>query len=293
MLGYGAMELRGQPRGPAITDEAGRPGAQRRARRGDQPDRHLGRLRPQRGAHRPLPRPPEGRVLPGHQVRLPAGPARDTPPPYPHDYRPANVRAGVEQSLRRLGTDQLDLVQVHMSPSRDQLEQDGPSGPAVPPRRGQGPVHRHVGHRSRTCRTTSRWACSTCSRSRTRRCSASTRTLISEAAAAGAGTIIRGGVGPRHAGRRQDRRAGPDRRCRMARAEDRWERRRPRRPARRHEPRWSSCCGSRSAIPACTPRSSAPRTRSTSRQPGRGRAGPLPGDVYAEALRRLPAPAGR
>ena len=30
----------------------------------------------------------------------------------------------MEQSLRRLGTDRLDLVQVHMSPSRAQLEQD-------------------------------------------------------------------------------------------------------------------------------------------------------------------------
>ena len=42
----------------------------------------------------------------------------------PHDYRPVNVRAGVERSLRRLGTDRLDLVQVHMSPSRSQLEAD-------------------------------------------------------------------------------------------------------------------------------------------------------------------------
>jgi aryl-alcohol dehydrogenase-like predicted oxidoreductase len=49
----------------------------------------------------------------------------DAPPPYPHDYSPGNVRAGVEQSLRRLGTDRLDLVQVHMSPSRTQLEQEG------------------------------------------------------------------------------------------------------------------------------------------------------------------------
>ena len=42
-------------------------------------------------------------------------------PPYPHDYSPANVRADVEQSLRRLRTDRLDLVQVHMSPSVEQL----------------------------------------------------------------------------------------------------------------------------------------------------------------------------
>jgi aryl-alcohol dehydrogenase-like predicted oxidoreductase len=43
-------------------------------------------------------------------------------PPFPHDWRAANVRAGVEQSLRRLRTDRLDLVQVHMSPSREQMQ---------------------------------------------------------------------------------------------------------------------------------------------------------------------------
>jgi len=45
-------------------------------------------------------------------------------PPFPHDYSPGNVRAGVEQSLRRLGTDRVDLMQVHMSPGRAQMEAD-------------------------------------------------------------------------------------------------------------------------------------------------------------------------
>jgi aryl-alcohol dehydrogenase-like predicted oxidoreductase len=44
--------------------------------------------------------------------------------PAPHTYTRANVRAGVEQSLRRLRTDHLDLVQFHGSPSREQLEAD-------------------------------------------------------------------------------------------------------------------------------------------------------------------------
>ena len=48
------------------------------------------------------------------QVRLPAGDARW----HPHDFSPANIRAGVEQSLRRLTTDRVDLLQVHASPSR-------------------------------------------------------------------------------------------------------------------------------------------------------------------------------
>ena len=54
----------------------------------------------------------------------PIEPPADTPPPYPHDYSPGNVRADVEQSLRRLRTDRLDLVQVHMSPSQATLEQN-------------------------------------------------------------------------------------------------------------------------------------------------------------------------
>ena len=40
-----------------------------------------------------------------------------------HDFGPENVRAAVEQSLARMQTDRIDLVQVHMSPSRDTLEQ--------------------------------------------------------------------------------------------------------------------------------------------------------------------------
>ncbi len=42
-----------------------------------------------------------------------------------HDFSPENVRAGVEQSLKRMKTDHLDLVQVHSSPSREVLEKHG------------------------------------------------------------------------------------------------------------------------------------------------------------------------
>ena len=42
----------------------------------------------------------------------------------PHDFSRANVRAGVEQSLRRLKTDYLDIVQFHVSPSRTALEEN-------------------------------------------------------------------------------------------------------------------------------------------------------------------------
>jgi len=43
----------------------------------------------------------------------------------PHIFTAENVVAGVEQSLRRMKTDYLDVVQFHHSPSRAQLEEGG------------------------------------------------------------------------------------------------------------------------------------------------------------------------
>jgi aryl-alcohol dehydrogenase-like predicted oxidoreductase len=124
ILGYGAMELRGEPRGPRIED--------------DDAGNLLNAVldggitlidtSPDYGRSEEL----IGRFA-GHRrdefflaskcgclLELPT----DTPPPYPHDYSPANVRAVVERSLRRLRTDRLDLVQVHMSPSVEQLREN-------------------------------------------------------------------------------------------------------------------------------------------------------------------------
>jgi len=42
-----------------------------------------------------------------------------------HTYTGENVRAGIEQSLRRLRTDHLDVVQVHGNPTRKELEDGG------------------------------------------------------------------------------------------------------------------------------------------------------------------------
>jgi aryl-alcohol dehydrogenase-like predicted oxidoreductase len=124
ILGYGAMELRGQPRGPEIADgDAGR----------------LLNAVLDGGINLLDTSPDYGRseeligTYVGHRrdefflaskcgclLEVPA----DATPPYPHDYRPENVRADVEQSLRRLLTDHLDLVQVHMSPSKATLEEN-------------------------------------------------------------------------------------------------------------------------------------------------------------------------
>jgi aryl-alcohol dehydrogenase-like predicted oxidoreductase len=125
ILGYGAMELRGAPQGPEITNaEAGR-------LLGEVLDSGINLI--------------DTSIDYGFSEELIGqhiGSRRDdfflaskcgcllsvspgAMPPYPHDYSAANVRAGVEQSLRRLRTDHLDLVQVHMSPSVAELEASG------------------------------------------------------------------------------------------------------------------------------------------------------------------------
>jgi aryl-alcohol dehydrogenase-like predicted oxidoreductase len=122
ILGYGAMELRGGPRGPEIADEE----AGRLLNAVLDGGINLIDTSPDYGRSEEL----IGSYI-GHRrdefflaskcgcpLEFPA----DARPPYPHDYSPENVRADVEQSLRRLRTDYLDLVQVHMSPSQATLE---------------------------------------------------------------------------------------------------------------------------------------------------------------------------
>jgi aryl-alcohol dehydrogenase-like predicted oxidoreductase len=124
ILGYGAMELRGQPRGPEITDEdAGRvlnavldgginliDTSPDYGRSEELIGTHIGHRRDE--------------FFLASKCGCPVEFPTDVPPPYPHDYSPRNVRADVEQSLRRLRTDRIDLVQVHMSPSKAALEEN-------------------------------------------------------------------------------------------------------------------------------------------------------------------------
>ena len=124
ILGYGAMELRGLPRGPQVTDQD----AGRLLNAVLDGGINLIDTSPDYGRSEEL----IGSYI-GHRrdefflaskcgcpIEVPA----DAPPPYPHDYSPGNVRADLEQSLRRLRTDRLDLVQVHMSPSKATLEEN-------------------------------------------------------------------------------------------------------------------------------------------------------------------------
>jgi aryl-alcohol dehydrogenase-like predicted oxidoreductase len=124
ILGYGAMELRGTPRGPAI-DEAQAGQVLNAVLDGGI---NLIDTSPDYGGSEEL----IGRYV-GHRreeyfLASKCGCPLDVPanatPPYAHDYRPENIRAGIERSLRRLDTDRLDLLQVHMSPSRAKMEAD-------------------------------------------------------------------------------------------------------------------------------------------------------------------------
>ncbi|MEZ4503690.1 MAG: aldo/keto reductase [Dehalococcoidia bacterium] len=111
-----------------------------------------------------------------------------------HVYTPENIVAGVEQSLRRMKTDYLDIVQFHGSPSREVLEANG----ALDALRGlqQAGKVRHLGmsgtipnlahHIDMGAFDEFQIPYSALQREH--------EALISRAAEAGAGTVIRGGV---------------------------------------------------------------------------------------------------
>ena len=126
----------------------------------------------------------------GCQVEPP--PPADAFPDHRFDRR--NIRAGVEQSLRRMRTDHLDLVQVHMSPSRSTLEEHD-SIAELEALRDEGKV-RFIGmsgtlpelpdHIGMGVFDAFQIPYSALERDH--------EALITDAAEAGAGTIIRGGV---------------------------------------------------------------------------------------------------
>lgn len=125
VLGYGGMELRGPPRVPAVDE------ADAAALIGELLDGGVNVIDTSvdYGASEET----LGRTLGSRRDEVflctkcgcSLDPAAGQSGPYQHDWSPENVRAGIEQSLRRLATDRVDLLQVHMSPSRSQLESDG------------------------------------------------------------------------------------------------------------------------------------------------------------------------
>ena len=206
------------------------------------------------------------------------------PPPPPdrfpdHTFTRVNFRAGVEQSLRRMRTDHLDLVQVHLSPSPAQLEEDDSIAELIA-LRDEGKV-RFIGmsgtlphlveHIEMGVFEVFQIPYSALEREHEQ--------LITDAAKAGAGTIIRGGVAPRFPTRCPRTTPGCPRRCaRDSSAHSTNARRGGRRPSATSLTSstacraWSSSFASRCRTLTCTPSSSARRTRHISTTTSRPRA---------------------
>lgn len=126
MLGYGAMELRGAPRGRDVTEaqaetilntvlDAGINYLDTSIDYGLSEER-IGRYISGRRAEYYL------ASKCGCQVGAPPAPRGQRSP---HVFTRDNVLAGVEQSLARMQTDYLDVVQFHASPSTQVLEEHG------------------------------------------------------------------------------------------------------------------------------------------------------------------------
>jgi aryl-alcohol dehydrogenase-like predicted oxidoreductase len=119
------------------------------------------------------------------------------PPPGerpPHVFTRANVRAGVEQSLKRMKTDHIDLVQFHISPSRAELEANDSVAELVELQR-EGKI-RFIGMSGTLPNLTDHIAMGVFDAFQIPYSALEREheTPIHDATAAGAGTIIRGGV---------------------------------------------------------------------------------------------------
>jgi aryl-alcohol dehydrogenase-like predicted oxidoreductase len=125
-LGYGAMELRGAPRARPTTDAQAKTILHAVLDAGinyidTSPDYGVSEERIGRYiAHRRSEYYLASKC--GCLVGAPAAPPGQTSP---HVFTYANVIAGVEQSLARMKTNYLDLVQFHISPSTQALEENG------------------------------------------------------------------------------------------------------------------------------------------------------------------------
>ncbi len=125
-LGYGAMEIRGAPRGRDVSDrqaetilhavlDAGINYIDTSIDYGVSEER-IGRYIGDRRAEYYL------ASKCGCLVGAPPAPRGQTSP---HVFTRDNILKGVEQSLARMRTDHLDVLQFHISPSRQTLEKDG------------------------------------------------------------------------------------------------------------------------------------------------------------------------
>jgi len=194
-LGYGAMELRGAPRGRPVSDDQAETVLQAVVEGGINyidtsidyglSEERIGRFIGGRRAEyflaskcgcavEPVVAPSEGRS--------------------PHVFTRANVVAGVEQSLKRLRTDYLDVVQFHASPSRAALESEGALDALLELQR-QGKV-RFIGMSGTLPNLPEQISMGVFDVFQIpySAVQAEHEELITQAAAAGAGTVIRGGA---------------------------------------------------------------------------------------------------
>ena len=143
-----------------------------------------------------------GRYLSPHRSRLVLatkcgcvegpGPSIDKLPQ--HDYSPAHIRRGLEESLRRMRTDHVDVLQVHISPARTELEACGSVEEMIHLRDSglvrflgmSGTLPNIVDHIAMGVFDTFQIPYSALERDH--------EGVISDAAGAGAGVIVRGGV---------------------------------------------------------------------------------------------------
>ncbi len=194
-LGYGAMELRGTPRSRDVSDEQAEHILHAVLDSGinyvdtsidyglseERIGRFLGKRRDQ--------------FFLASKCGCPVQPA--APPsngPSPHVFTRDNIVAGVEQSLRRMQTDYLDVVQFHASPSKQMLEAEGGLDALLDLQR-QGKV-RFIGMSGTLPNLPEQIQMGVFDIFQIPYSAVQPEHegLISEAAAAGAGTVIRGGA---------------------------------------------------------------------------------------------------
>lgn len=189
-LGYGAMELRGRPSGPAILDDEAGQVLNAVLDAGinfidtsidyGRSEELIGRFI----AHR----------RPEYFLASKCGCVPEAPQGSDHVHSAENIRAGVEHSLRLMKTDHLDLVQFHRSLTRQEFEEHGALEAALALKR-EGKV-RFVGVSGTLPNLVEQIEMGVFDAFQIPY-SALQRDhegLISQAAAAGAGIIIRGGV---------------------------------------------------------------------------------------------------
>ena len=126
MLGYGAMELRGAPRARDITDDQAETILHAALDGGiNYIDTSVDYGLSEERIGRYISHRRDSYYLASKCGCLVGAPPAPRGQSGPHLFTRQNILAGVEQSLTRMKTDYLDVVQFHISPSRRTLEENG------------------------------------------------------------------------------------------------------------------------------------------------------------------------